>query len=61
MTFDPTITLGHLISGLISISAIFVALWRLKLQLDKLQWKMNLIWRWYAKTHKLNGNDKADG
>lgn len=58
--FDTTITLGNVVSMGTVLFAIFIAALKISIQIKDLQFKMNLIWTWYAKEHgiELNGERK---
>lgn len=57
MQFDTTVSLGNILSVLSVIGALLIASSRIIGKINKLQWKMSLIWKWYAKEH---GIDSAD-
>ena len=57
MHFDSTVTLGSLLTLTVNVVAILIVAWRIGLRFEKMEWKVNLIWRSYAKEHDLgNGN-----
>jgi hypothetical protein len=37
---------------------VIVAAWRISYQIKEMEWKMNMIWKWYAKEHNIE-NGKA--
>jgi len=60
MQFDTTITLGNVLNIILMFVTVGISAWRLSMQLRKLQWKMKLIWRWYAKSHKIEDDDNEE-
>lgn len=57
MKFDSTISLGTLLSGLIVVASVFIAAWRIGLQMKRDQWKVNMMWEDYKKEHGIKGNN----
>lgn len=60
MNFDPTVTLGNIATIAIVLVSIFVAALRISLQIKQMEWKTNMIWKWYAREHGIdvNGSEK---
>ena len=58
MTLEPTITVGNVISIVSTIGALVVFGWRMSARFEKLDWKVSMIWKWYAKEHNID--DKED-
>ncbi len=57
MSFDGTITVGNLITIAVTIGSVGMAVWKISIRLQKMEWKMGFIWKQYAKEHKLNGHE----
>ncbi len=57
MHFEPTVSFGNVLSIVIVIVSVLGAVWKVSLLLQKMQWKMDMIWKWYSKEHGINGND----
>lgn len=60
MTIDPTITVGNILSALLVIGTVLAAAWKISIQVTHIQWKTDMIWKWYAREHGIdtNGKDK---
>jgi uncharacterized membrane protein len=58
MHFEPTVTIGNIGSVVIVILSAIIAVWRVSIQLQKMQWKMDMIWKWYKKEHNIDGEDR---
>lgn len=58
MTFDPTFTFGNLLSLVIVLISLLAAVWKIGTKLDLLQLKMDLIWRWYKREHKIDEDER---
>ena len=58
MTFDPTISLGSIISALAVLVTIIASVINITTKLAKLEWKMTMMWKWYSREH---GIDERDG
>lgn len=58
MTLDATISLGNIISAGAVIVTIIGAVVKITAKLAKVEWKLNLIWKWYAREH---GIDESNG
>jgi hypothetical protein len=59
MHWDMTVTLGNVLTILTTVSGLGVLAWRLFSELQRMKWKLDLIWRWYAKEHGLEGSDNS--
>ena len=59
MHFDLTITLGNLITLAGTIISLMLVAWRLFARLQEVEWKLDLIWRWYSREHDIgNGQER---
>ena len=54
----PTISLGSIINVVVSLTAIAVATWKVVSKLGVMEMKLNMIWRWYKKEHKIDDGDE---
>lgn len=54
---EPSISFGNVLTILTMIIAVGSATWKLSLQISRMQWKMDLLWKWYKKEHKINGDE----
>lgn len=57
---DPTISLGNIIGSLAAIGSVLVAAWRLSIKLNRMQWKLNMIWKWYSREHGIDDGSDED-
>lgn len=57
MTFDPTITAGNVISIVTTIAVIGAATIHLGSRVGKMEMKLNMIWKWYLKSHQITNGD----
>jgi hypothetical protein len=57
MHFDPTVNLGNIISLVIMLGTLSLSLFKLFRMMDKMQWKMNMIWRWYCKERGIDDDE----
>ena len=57
---DPTISLGNIIGALAAVGSVVVATWRISGKLNRMQWKLNLIWKWYSKEHGIDNDEVKD-
>lgn len=59
MQFEWTITVGNIFTFGLTLFTILGVAWRMWQRFEKMEWKLQMIWKWYAKQHKIdNGNDK---
>lgn len=58
MNFDLTVTLGNVISILATLLSLVALAWKLFSEIQRMKWKLDLIWRWYAKEHKIDRTDE---
>jgi hypothetical protein len=58
MIIEPTISVGNILSAGTAVITVIVAAWRISYQIKEMEWKMNMIWKWYAKEHNIE-NGKA--
>ena len=54
---EPSISFGNVLTILTMIIAVGSATWKLSLQISRMQWKMDLLWKWYKREHKINGDE----
>lgn len=57
---DPTISLGNIISAFVAAGSVILAAWRISAKLNRMQWKLNLIWQWYAREHDITDSREDD-
>lgn len=56
MTFDPTLTLGNVLT-LIGLLGGALTFWvGMVRRLDRIEWKMDMLWKWYQHEHGINGD-----
>jgi len=60
MQVDMTVTLGNVLSMFATMAGLVVMAWRLFSELQRMKWKLDLIWKWYAEEHQLNGKDDEE-
>lgn len=60
MTFDPTISTGSILNILTCLGAVALGFWRIATRLTKIEMKLNLVWRWFEREHKINGSEKEE-
>ena len=58
MSIDPTVTVGNIISAAVVGFTVLIAGWKLSIQIKELEWKMDMIWKWYAREHNISEHDK---
>lgn len=56
MIFDPTLTLGNVLTLLTMLGGAAVFWIRLVRRLDRIDWKVHMIWRWYQKEHNIEND-----
>lgn len=56
---DTSVSLGNVIDVCASLLAVTFATWRIVHKLTLLEVKMNLMWAWYKKQHRLE-DDRGD-
>ena len=54
---DFTITLGNLLTIIVTILTAIIAVWKVSLVLAELKWQVDLMWKDYKKDHGINGNN----
>lgn len=54
---EATITVGNILSAVTTIAVICVAAWRMTVKLSKMEMKLNMIWTWYKREHKIHDKD----
>ena len=60
MQIEPTITIGTIVSILVTIGSVWVAAWKVVSKLSQHEMKINMMWKSYKKQHGLNGNEDDD-
>lgn len=53
---DTSVSLGNVIDVCVSLGAVTLATWRIVHKLTILEVKLNLIWAWYKKQHRISDN-----
>ena len=52
---DLTITLGNILTTLVTLGAIIISAWRITLLMMDMKWKVDMMWRDFKREHKING------
>lgn len=60
-SLDATISLGNVLTILITLGGMVVAVWRVTMEFTRLKtkilWMLNLLWRDYCQRKNLNGDN----
>ena len=54
MTFDPTISLGTVLSTFVIIGTIAISAWKLLISLREMEWKIDLLWAKFKSDHNIS-------
>ena len=57
---ELTVTLGNVLSILVTILTAVVAAWKISLVLAQLKWRVDLMWKDYKTKHNINGRTHED-
>lgn len=60
MKFDLTVTLGNVLGAISVIASILLAASKLSLKINKMQWKLNIIWKWFSKERGIDDSDSDE-
>lgn len=55
MHFDTTITLGSILTLVASVGTLIVGLWHFSRRVDKIEWRSEMMWRYFSKRWGTNG------
>ena len=63
MAIEPVVTVGNIVSILVTAGTLLIATWRLSLRIARLEiqnkMKIDMMWKQYCKDHDiLNGHDE---
>ena len=57
MHWDGTITLGNVITVVSTLFALLGVAWKFGRRFDILELRVNMIWAWFKKHHKIDNGD----
>lgn len=53
MHIEYTISVGTIINLAVTMGAVLIGFWSIAGKLKVMEWKLGLIWKWYAKKHNM--------
>ena len=54
---DPTISLGNILTIVTTLGSVTLAAWKIVTRLSKMEMKLNLMWSWFKREHKIESDD----